>query len=199
MIYHITTQQQWNQAIANGQYTCDSLAAEGFIHCSQPHQIQGVLQRYYANATDLVLLHIDAHADNYDLRLELAPSINDYFPHIYGMIYPKDVMQVEPIDATNSWRNNLFILNASIQIVPMQVSNIAYPLIDEVIALIATQNMQHVTTAFNTSVQGTLTQITHLIQIINLFLTQHNTATDWICHVQIHASNARHILETDKI
>lgn len=33
-IYHITTREQWVEAQKLGHYDSDTLATEGFIHCS---------------------------------------------------------------------------------------------------------------------------------------------------------------------
>jgi uncharacterized protein (DUF952 family)/uncharacterized protein YqgV (UPF0045/DUF77 family) len=199
MIYHITTKSLWQKAVETGKYSCESLLTEGFIHCSYPHQIHGVLDRYYQNVSDLLLLHVDETKSNYNLKVELAPSVQDVFPHIFEEIVVKDVVDIVPIDSSNNWRKNLFIHNASFQIIPMQTADVGYPVIDKLMELIHTKQMQSVTTAFNTSVQGTLQQITDLFQEINNYLTTNSLATDWICNMQLHASNVKHILESDKI
>ncbi|HSN60500.1 MAG TPA: DUF952 domain-containing protein, partial [Ferruginibacter sp.] len=59
MIYHVTKKKSWELALQEGFYETDSLATEGFIHNSTLEQVAGVLNRYYKNETDLVLLHID--------------------------------------------------------------------------------------------------------------------------------------------
>ncbi len=86
MIYHVVTKQKWQQAIAQGFYEADSLALEGFIHASNETQVAGVLSRYYKNCTDLLLLHIDTTKLHAELKHELAPSVNEIFPHIYGAL-----------------------------------------------------------------------------------------------------------------
>ena len=53
IIYHITTNQEWQDALMKGFYEASSLATEGFIHCSTEQQVEGVLQRYFAGKTDL--------------------------------------------------------------------------------------------------------------------------------------------------
>ena len=47
VIYHITTQNEWNAARENGRYEAPSLKEEGFIHCSQEAQVPGVLGRFF--------------------------------------------------------------------------------------------------------------------------------------------------------
>ena len=58
-IYHITTAAAWEKAQTEGAYTADSLATEGFIHCSTQDQVAGVLDRYYKGQTNLVKLTIE--------------------------------------------------------------------------------------------------------------------------------------------
>ncbi len=86
MIYHITTQEHWQNAQVQGFYKADSLELEGFIHCSTQSQVAGVLERYYTNIKNLVKLHIEESLLHNELKWELSPSINEAFPHIYGVI-----------------------------------------------------------------------------------------------------------------
>ena len=97
MIYHVTTKEDWQQALAAGEYTHPSLAAEGFIHNSRKEQVQGVLDRYYSGKADLLLLHIDELKLTSELKYELAPSVNEMFPHIFGPINIDAVVNVEEL------------------------------------------------------------------------------------------------------
>jgi uncharacterized protein (DUF952 family) len=85
-IYHVTTQQKWEEAQVNGAFIADSLAIEGFIHCSVEDQVAGVLDRYYKGQTGLVKLKIEKAKVERPLVFELAGSINEVFPHIHGPI-----------------------------------------------------------------------------------------------------------------
>ncbi len=84
-------------ALAKGFYEAPSLFTEGFIHNSTREQVSGVLGRYYNNETDLVLLHIDETLLTAELKYELAPSVNEIFPHIFGPINLEAVVTVEDI------------------------------------------------------------------------------------------------------
>lgn len=96
MIYHITTGADWEQAQLNGHYTADSLATEGFIHCSARHQVETVANSFYRDVDDLVLLCIEEDDLTSELKWEdpahptpdspSRPSDDDLFPHIYGVI-----------------------------------------------------------------------------------------------------------------
>jgi uncharacterized protein (DUF952 family) len=97
MIYHVVTEINWQYALENGFYEADSLAAEGFIHTSKATQVAGVLERYYKGQTDLILLHIDETKLTSPLKYELAPSVNEEFPHIYGRLNLDAVVKAEKI------------------------------------------------------------------------------------------------------
>ena len=94
-IYHITTQTQWQQALQQGGYVADSVDTEGFLHASLYHQTPGVLQRHYSGQSGLVKLTIDVAALTSPLKYELAPSVNQYFPHVFGPVNIDAVTAVE--------------------------------------------------------------------------------------------------------
>jgi uncharacterized protein (DUF952 family) len=96
-IYHITTAAAWEKAQTAGAYTADSLATEGFIHCSTQDQVAGVLDRYYKGQTNLVKLTIEKSKVTSPLIFELATSINEVFPHIHGPINLSAVVKAESI------------------------------------------------------------------------------------------------------
>ncbi len=96
-IYHITTQTQWDEAKQKGFYEADTLASEGFMHCSTEDQVAGVLDRYYQGRTGLVKLTIQKDKVERPLIFELAGSINELFPHIHGQLNLDAVVAVTPI------------------------------------------------------------------------------------------------------
>jgi uncharacterized protein (DUF952 family) len=95
LIYHITGRKEWEEALSKGYYEAPSLATEGFIHCSEENQVAGVLDRYFKTAADLVKLSIDPDKLTSELKYELAPSVNEKFPHVYGPINLVAVIHVE--------------------------------------------------------------------------------------------------------
>jgi uncharacterized protein (DUF952 family) len=97
MIYHVTTKENWDKAVAAGFYEAPSLHTEGFIHNSTAAQVQGVLERYYAGQTNLVLLHIEETKLTAELKYELAPSVNEMFPHIFGVINIDAIVKTEAL------------------------------------------------------------------------------------------------------
>ena len=94
IIYHVTTDSDWKAAQEKGFYDHPSLAAEGFIHCSQEHQVPGVLQRYFAGKMDLVKLVIDTDKLTSKFVFDWSPSTADTFPHIYGVINSEAVADI---------------------------------------------------------------------------------------------------------
>jgi len=98
MIYHVVAKLNWDIAVKNGFYEADSLAKEGFIHASKEQQVNGVLQRYYKDQSNLLLLHIDESKLIAPLKYELAPSVNEEFPHIYGRLNLDAVIKIVEIN-----------------------------------------------------------------------------------------------------
>ena len=94
IIYHVTTAADWKVAQQKRIYEHPSLAAEGFIHCSQEHQLSGVLERYFAGKTDLVKLVIDTDKLTSKFVFDWSPSTADTFPHVYGTINTDAVVNV---------------------------------------------------------------------------------------------------------
>lgn len=97
MIYHVVSSSNWQKALEQGFYEAPSLAQEGFIHTSRDEQVPGVLSRYYAGQHNLLLLHIDEIKLTAPLKYELAPSVNEEFPHIYGPLNLDAVVKTEAL------------------------------------------------------------------------------------------------------
>jgi uncharacterized protein (DUF952 family)/(2Fe-2S) ferredoxin len=82
-ILHITQKQEWEKAQALGTYRSNTLASEGFIHCSTFDQVIGSANRFFKGQKNLVILKIDVDRVNSNIRYE-GISENNLFPHIYG-------------------------------------------------------------------------------------------------------------------
>lgn len=98
VIYHVTTREAWYTALKKGFYEAPSLQAEGFIHCSELQQVDGVLQRYFKGKNNLVKLVLDPELLQSNVKYELAPSVDQKFPHVYGCINLDAVVSVEQIN-----------------------------------------------------------------------------------------------------
>jgi len=91
MIYRIAEAADWAAARQGGSFASPDLAAEGFIHFSERHQVQGVADRYYAGKTGLVLLAVEeSKLGGSPLKRENTSGGTELFPHVYGRV---------PIDA----------------------------------------------------------------------------------------------------
>lgn len=84
MIYHIATSADWRAAQAAGSYTADSLASQGFIHCSTREQVLGVANAIFRGQPGLLLLCIDEARLSAPVRYENLEGGQQHFPHIYG-------------------------------------------------------------------------------------------------------------------
>ncbi len=85
-IYHITTKTEADAAVSSGEYTPQTFADEGFIHCSYAGQVQGVANRYYRGQDELVLLEIDPAMLTCDVIDENLLGGDELFPHVYGRL-----------------------------------------------------------------------------------------------------------------
>ncbi len=97
IIYHVSSAEQITKALAAGLYSCESLAAEGFIHCCKKQQLKGVLERYYAGVTGLQLLEIDPVKLDAKLVYENTMGGEELFPHVYGEINMGAVIKVSAL------------------------------------------------------------------------------------------------------
>lgn len=94
LIYHVVLPDVWDRAKTNSFYEAESLASEGFIHCSYADQLDGVLERYYADAGKVVILSIET--DKLTSPLVSEPSTGgEPYPHIYGPINTDAVVGVD--------------------------------------------------------------------------------------------------------
>ena len=84
MIYHMLPAQRWAVQPQDAEYRTDSLAEEGFIHCTgEATLVHEVANRFYRDVLDnLVVLVIDEQA--VVARVKWEPADGHLFPHIYG-------------------------------------------------------------------------------------------------------------------
>jgi uncharacterized protein (DUF952 family) len=86
MIYRIAEASDWARAQKTGEFASADLTAEGFIHCSEQHQILRTAAKYYAGKKSLVLLEIDETSIIDNLKREDSTGRGEIFPHIYAPI-----------------------------------------------------------------------------------------------------------------
>jgi uncharacterized protein (DUF952 family) len=105
-LFHAALRPDWEAALRVGRYEVSTrgvtLADEGFIHASYQNQVERVVNTFYADVDELVLLEIDRDGLDVPVVDESASGdpADEHFPHIYGAL---------PIDAVmtaHSWRRN---------------------------------------------------------------------------------------------
>jgi uncharacterized protein (DUF952 family) len=94
MLLHVCSAKAWK--LTGDHYQPESFEKEGFIHCCLERQLEGVLQRYFAGASSLVLLSIDENKLLADVKYEEGHD-HDLFPHIYGPINKSAVVSVKAL------------------------------------------------------------------------------------------------------
>ncbi len=89
MIYRLADPADWEQAQQTGFFVSADLAAEGFIHTSELHQVLETARRHYAGRAALVLLEIDEAAlaaAGVRVEREWAPKRGEFFAHAFGPV-----------------------------------------------------------------------------------------------------------------
>ncbi|MFZ3070541.1 MAG: DUF952 domain-containing protein, partial [Anaerolineaceae bacterium] len=93
MIYHLTTHPEWDQALTNDGYTPSAYAKDGFIHCSDLFQLEGVANNFYRNLDDLIVLEINPQRAAIPLVYENLEGGSTLYPHLYGSPLPLEAIQ----------------------------------------------------------------------------------------------------------
>ena len=94
-IYKICTQEEWDEAVATGQFTGAPIdLADGFIHFSTSDQVAETLERHFAGQEGLLLLTVPIAPLGDSLAWEASRG-GDLFPHLY------DTLPVAAIEAVN--------------------------------------------------------------------------------------------------
>ena len=96
-IYHIVLPEKWAEFDGKDAYEPESLAEEGFIHCSYESQLDGVIARYFEGATKVIVLKIDPERLSEELIIEES-KLPEFFPHIYGPINRSAIVEVQSRD-----------------------------------------------------------------------------------------------------
>lgn len=93
-IYKVVSQEVWKEAERQGFFAGSGIdLTDGFIHLSSREQVRETVAKYFAGASDLVLITVDADKLADTLRWE--PSRDGaMFPHVYGPIPMSAVLGV---------------------------------------------------------------------------------------------------------
>ncbi len=80
-----------------GDYLPDSLATEGFIHCSYKDAVKESAALYFKGVSQLYVYRIDPR--RLSARVEVAPSPRGPMPHVHGPIERDAIREVISLDA----------------------------------------------------------------------------------------------------
>lgn len=94
--YHLVPAETWAARDPASAYSAPSLAAEGFIHCTDGDAAMvDTANRHYRNdPRSFLVLTVDLDSSGSPWRFDDQAGL---YPHIYGMIVPAAVLRVQPI------------------------------------------------------------------------------------------------------
>jgi uncharacterized protein (DUF952 family) len=95
-LFHVAVPGDWAAAQSSGEYEWSTRGARfadvGFVHLAYEHQVSGVIERYYRDLDEVVLLELDPDRVGGEIRVEAAAPGGDEFPHSYGPLPPAAVI-----------------------------------------------------------------------------------------------------------
>jgi len=106
-VAHVALRTDWEAALVEGIYDISTRsltrAQVGFIHAAHAHQLDGVIERFYADLDEVLVLIIDVTAamipviEELPLDAEGRPIGNEAFPHLYGPIPVSAVIAIRTV------------------------------------------------------------------------------------------------------
>lgn len=100
IIYHVTTDERWRQALQLGVYTNESLQTDGFIHGCLKHQVPDILDRHFADSPSVILLHIVQK--RVKKFLKWADVTHGYYPHLHGKVPLEAISDLSIVSRTSA-------------------------------------------------------------------------------------------------
>lgn len=115
-IVHVLPRADWQTFKQQGEYRPDSLAENGFIHCSKLGQIVVVADYNHADDDDLVLLLLEESKIDAPVRYETDGEDGESaFPHVYGPLTLEPVAEVYPFGQDKTgFRLPVSLLNSTL-------------------------------------------------------------------------------------
>ncbi|MBB4286933.1 DUF952 domain-containing protein [Roseospira goensis] len=97
LVYRLCHADDWRAAVRDGVFrgTADD-TRDGFIHLSSADQVIETADRHYARVRPLMLLAVDSHRLDGELRWEPSRG-GALFPHLYGTIPLEAVLSALPL------------------------------------------------------------------------------------------------------
>lgn len=98
-LFHVADAAEWSAGSYARSTRGLDLADVGYVHLAFAWQTQGVLDRFYADVSEpLVLLRVDPERLTAAVRLEEVPGGGERFPHLYGPLEPSCVVEEVPLE-----------------------------------------------------------------------------------------------------
>ena len=101
MIYHMLPREVWRNQLSDQPYCGDTLASEGFIHCTaEAERLLVVANTWYKEHADQWLILCIAEED-VEAEIRWEENHGHIFPHIYGPLSLDAVTNVIPFPRAN--------------------------------------------------------------------------------------------------
>lgn len=102
-VFHITSERDWLAAQESGEYRLSTrgqaLAADGFIHCSDAHQVTRIANAVYGDTDEpVVVLEVSTDDLDIDVRYENLDGGGELFLHVYGALPLGAVVAIHPLE-----------------------------------------------------------------------------------------------------
>jgi uncharacterized protein (TIGR00106 family) len=91
-----------------------------------------------------------------------------------------------------------YIVNASIQVVPIVLDKHPYHWVDEAILIIQQSGIKYEVGPFATAIEGTYNQVIEVVHAVNEYLFSRG-CDEWIANVQIQLRSNRDITANEKV
>lgn len=88
-LLHVADESEYQAATHS--YVPSQYSKDGFIHCCQPSQLSGVLERWFVSVDRVLLLTLDQQVLELDIRQAAGPG-GQKFPHLYAPIPKRAVL-----------------------------------------------------------------------------------------------------------
>lgn len=112
VILHCLKESTWDKCKDQEYYGDETIAPEGFIHCSDIHTFYKVAPNFTHMTEPLVLLCIDTSKVQAEIKWEDGDQCGTAYPHIYGRLNLDAVVNVLPFLKDDA---NTFVLNPELK------------------------------------------------------------------------------------
>ena len=92
-LFHVLSRSEWEALEGESEHRPASLETNGFVHLCREEQLPGVIERWFAGRTDLVVLELDP--ERLDAPLDWAKLPHGTFPHLLGPLPLASVLDVQ--------------------------------------------------------------------------------------------------------